>query len=66
MYGSNQRVVITDLRIPFFRLVLFWVKLALAAMLAAVIVGFVVMLLTAVLTVAFSENSFLSIWRWRS
>ena len=66
MYGSNQRVVITDLRIPFFRLVLFWVKLALSAMLAAVIVGFVVMLLTAVLTVALGDGSFLSIWRSRS
>ena len=44
MNGPEQRTVIVDLRIPFFRLVFFFVKVALAAIPAAIIlsvIGFV-------------------------
>jgi hypothetical protein len=47
MNGPDQRVVIVDLRIPFFRLVLFLVKAALAAIPAAIILAFILTLLAA-------------------
>ena len=49
MNGPDQRIVVTDLRIPFHRLVAFFVKAALAAIPAAIVVAFVVMLLTAII-----------------
>jgi VIT1/CCC1 family predicted Fe2+/Mn2+ transporter len=49
MNGPAQRFVITDLRIPFFRLVLFFVKAALAAIPAAIIVGILMWLATAII-----------------
>ena len=42
MNENTQPVVIVDLRIPFVRLVLFFVKVALAAIPAAIIVGVLV------------------------
>jgi len=47
MTETGQRVVVVDLRIPFVRLVLFFVKAAFAAIPAAIIVGFLLMLVTA-------------------
>ncbi len=47
MTETGQRFVIVDLRIPFVRLVLFFVKAALAAIPAAIIVGFLLMVATA-------------------
>ena len=47
MTETGQRVVVVDLRIPFVRLVLFFVKAAFAAIPAAIIVGFLLMLITA-------------------
>ena len=64
MTPSNQRVVIVDLRVPFIRLVLFFVKAALAAIPAAIIVGFIVMLISAVLGVLFGGNPQFIIRRW--
>jgi len=49
MDENAQRIVLVDLRIPFLRLVLFFVKAALAAIPAAIIVGFLLMLATAIL-----------------
>jgi len=43
----SQRVVLVDLRIPFFRLVFFFVKASLAAIPAAIILGLIVMVATA-------------------
>ena len=63
MNESFQPVVVTDLRIPFFRLMMFFVKATLAAIPAAIIVGFVVMLVTMILAVALGDNSFV-IRRW--
>lgn len=47
MNDNAQRFVIVDLRISFFRFVLFFVKAALAAIPAAIILGFLFLLLTA-------------------
>ena len=47
MTETGQRVVVVDLRIPFVRLVLFFVKAAFAAIPAAIIVGFLLMMITA-------------------
>jgi len=47
MSVNAQRFVIVDLRIPFVRLVLFFVKAALAAVPAAIILGLLLMLMTA-------------------
>ena len=49
MNDTAQRFVIVDLRIPFVRLMLFFVKAALAAIPAAIIVGFLLMLATALI-----------------
>jgi hypothetical protein len=49
MNGPVQPFVIVDLRIPFFRLVLFFVKAALAVIPAAIIVGFLMWLATAII-----------------
>ena len=49
MNGPDQHIVVTDLRIPFLRLVVFFVKASLAAIPAAIIVAFVIMLLTAII-----------------
>jgi hypothetical protein len=47
MIETGQRIVVVDLRIPFVRLVLFFVKAAIAAIPAAIIVGLLLMLITA-------------------
>ena len=47
MIETGQRIVVVDLRIPFVRLVLFFVKVAIAAIPAAMIVGLLLMLITA-------------------
>jgi VIT1/CCC1 family predicted Fe2+/Mn2+ transporter len=49
MNGPDQRIVVTDLRIPFLRLVVFFIKASLAAIPAAIVVAFVIMLLTAII-----------------
>jgi VIT1/CCC1 family predicted Fe2+/Mn2+ transporter len=57
-------VVITDLRIPFFRLMLFFVKAGLAAIPAAIIVGFIAMLIAAIIAAALGGNPAFIIRRW--
>jgi hypothetical protein len=64
MNGNAQRFVVVDLRIPFFRLVLFFVKAALAAIPAAIIVGMLLMLATALVAALAGDSGF--IMRWRS
>ena len=59
MNGQVERVTVVDLRIPFIRLVLFFVKAALAAIPAAVIVGFIMMLVAAILAAAFGSPTFM-------
>jgi hypothetical protein len=56
MSESAQRFIVVDLRIPFVRLVLFFVKAALAAIPAAIIVGFLLMLATALAAGLFGHH----------
>jgi hypothetical protein len=60
---DGQRFVIVDLRIPFFRLVLFFIKAALAAIPAAIVVGFLLMLVTALIAAA-GHGGFVMMHRW--
>jgi hypothetical protein len=43
MNGPDQRMVVVDLRIPFLRLVVFFIKASLAAIPAAIVVAFIIM-----------------------
>jgi hypothetical protein len=64
MSDNAQRFVIVDLRIPFVRLVFFFVKAALAAIPAAIILGFLLMLVTALLAALVGEGGFVMMRRW--
>jgi hypothetical protein len=64
MSENAQRFVIVDLRIPFIRLVLFFVKAALAAIPAAIIVGFLLMLATALMAGLAGDGGFMMMRRW--
>ena len=57
-------VVITDLRISFFRLMLFFVKAGLAAIPAAIIVSIIVMVLAALVAAVFGGSPTFVIRRW--
>jgi hypothetical protein len=63
MSESAQRLVIVDLRVPFVRLVLFFVKAALAAIPAAIIVGILLMLATALIA-GLAGNGFMLMRGW--
>jgi hypothetical protein len=64
MSDTAQRFVIVDLRIPFIRLVLFFVKAALAAIPAAIIVGFLLMLATALVAALVGNGGFFMTRQW--
>ncbi len=64
MSENAQRFVIVDLRIPFVRLVMFFVKAALAAIPAAIIVGLLLMLVTALMAALIGDGGFLMMRRW--
>lgn len=57
MDPNSQRFVIVDLRIPFFRLVFFLVKLVLASIPAAIIVAIIVFLISALIAALFGEGA---------
>ena len=61
---NETPVIITDLRIPFWRLVMFFVKAGLAAIPAAIIVSVIVAVLAAVVAAAFGGYPSISIHRW--
>jgi hypothetical protein len=63
MTETGQRVVVVDLRIPFVRLVLFFVKAAFAAIPAAIIVGFLLMLVTALFAGLAGDGGFVMMRR---
>jgi VIT1/CCC1 family predicted Fe2+/Mn2+ transporter len=65
MNGPATRIVVTDLRIPFFRLVMFFVKAALAAIPAAIILAVLAMVLTVVLAALLGGETSWMIQRWR-
>ena len=50
MNDGAEKLVIVDLRIPFVRLVLFFIKAALAVIPAAIVVGILLMLAVAIVT----------------
>jgi hypothetical protein len=64
MSDTAQRFVIVDLRIPFVRLVLFFIKAALAAIPAVIVVGFVLTLLVAAIAAVVGDSSFIMMRRW--
>jgi VIT1/CCC1 family predicted Fe2+/Mn2+ transporter len=65
MNGPIQRVVVVDLRISFFRLMMFFVKATLAAIPAAIIVTIVLMALGAVVAVLMGGSPSYVIRRWQ-
>ena len=64
MNDSAQRIVVVDLRIPFVRLVLFFIKAALAAIPAAIVVGFLLMLVTALIAALIGDGGFVMMRQW--
>jgi len=62
--NGQTPVVVTDLRIPFFRLMLFFVKAGLAAIPAAIIVTVIVMLVAAIIAGALGGNPTFILRRW--
>jgi hypothetical protein len=61
---NETPVVITDLRIPFFRLMLFFVKAGLAAIPAAIIVSIIVTILAMIIAAIFGGDPTFVIRRW--
>jgi hypothetical protein len=55
-----QRFVIVDLRIPFFRLMIFFIKAALALIPAVIVVGFLLMLATALVAAILGDHGFMA------
>jgi hypothetical protein len=64
MPEPSQRIVVVDLRIPFFRLLWFFVKAALAAIPAAIIVVLVLMLVTAFVAALLGDGGMMAVRRW--
>ncbi len=64
MSENAQCLVIVDLRIPFIRLVMFFVKAVLAAVSAAIIVGFLVMVVTALIAALVGDGGVVMMRRW--
>ena len=64
MNGPIQRVVVIDLRISFFRLMMFFIKATLAAIPAAIIVGFILMLIAAAFVAMLGGNPNSVFRRW--
>ena len=62
MNENVERFVIVDLRIPFVRLVLFFVKAAFAAIPAAIIVGFLLMVATAIVAGLAGDGGMMRRW----
>jgi hypothetical protein len=62
--NEQTRVVVTDLRIPFFRLMLFFIKAGLAAIPAAIVVGVIVMVLAALVAAVLGGSPTFVIRSW--
>lgn len=65
MNGPVERTVIVDLRIPFWRLVMFFIKAALAAIPAAIIVSVILSLAAALIVALFGGSMDIMMQRWR-
>jgi hypothetical protein len=64
MSDAAQRFVVVDVRIPFIRLVLFFIKAVLAIIPAALVVGFLLMLATALIAALAGDGHFMMMRRW--
>lgn len=64
MDPSAQKIVVVDLRIPFFRLVFFFVKLSLAAIPAAVILAVIGFALSTIAAGLFGAQLDVMMRRW--
>jgi hypothetical protein len=64
MNGPVENTVIVDLRISFWRLMMFFIKAALAAIPAAIVVALIVMLVSAVIAALLGGNMDLMMRRW--
>ncbi len=64
MNGPDQRIVLVDLRIPFFRLVFFFVKAARAAIPAAIILAVIGMVVAAIIAALFGGHMDFMMRRW--
>jgi hypothetical protein len=62
---APERVVLVDLRVPFFRLVFFLVKLSLAAIPAAIILAVIGMVVTAAIAAFMSGGDLEFLRRWK-
>jgi hypothetical protein len=60
-----ERVVLVDLRIPFFRLVFFLVKVSLAAIPAAIILGAILMVVSAAIAAFLGGGDLDFLRRWK-
>jgi len=65
MNGPATRIVVTDLRIPFFRLVFFFVKAMLAAIPAAIILAVIFWVVSAVVVALLGGDTSWMMQRWR-
>ena len=63
MNESAQRIVVVDLRIPFARLLVFFIKAALAAIPAAIVVGFLLMLVAGFIAAFLGDAGFIMMRR---
>jgi VIT1/CCC1 family predicted Fe2+/Mn2+ transporter len=64
MIPPTQRIVVVDLRIPFTRLMFFFVKAALAAIPAAIILGAIAMIASAAIVALLGGNIDVIMRRW--
>jgi hypothetical protein len=64
MNDTAQRIVVIDLRISFVRLVLFFIKAALAAIPAAIAVGFLLMLASGLFAALIGHGGFVMMRQW--
>ncbi|HWL30872.1 MAG TPA: hypothetical protein VNQ50_01960 [Xanthobacteraceae bacterium] len=62
--NGQTPVIITDLRVPFFRLMLFFIKAGLAAIPAAIIVSLIVSIIVAAIAATLGANPTFTIRRW--
>jgi hypothetical protein len=65
MNPPAERTVIVDLRIPFWRLVMFFIKATFAAIPAAIVVMAILMLVSAVVAALFGGSMEVLMQRWR-
>ena len=61
----SERTVIVDFRIPFWRLVMFFIKATFAAIPAAIVVMAILMLVTAVAVALFGGSMDVMMQRWK-